>query len=144
MATAGDSSVAGHCWCHAGHTAKQTAEGRETGRTLHTQGRFPMVTAAMEIFFCWPDLNIISFFGYSAPREGQTEETHALSVVGLSFLGPQGQWVGFKKRRRKKSGKGGRGERQCFLIAPSCGQAAPTRLSGAANSFPGMAKGSRA
>lgn len=46
--------------------AKQIDEGRETGTTQDMLRRFPMVTAAMEIFFfCWLDLNNLWLLGCS-------------------------------------------------------------------------------
>ena len=69
----GTARLTGHSWWHHGHRAlattallaKQRAEAKETGTTQDTLGRFPMVTAAMEIFFCWLDLNNIWLLGCS-------------------------------------------------------------------------------
>lgn len=69
--TAGLPATAAGTRARRAHTAaplaKQTAEGKEMGTTQDTLGRFPMVTAAMEIFFCcWLDLNNIWLLGYRA------------------------------------------------------------------------------
>lgn len=132
--------VAAQLWssCSAALHAKQTAEDEETGTTQDTLGRFPMVTAAMEIFFCWLDLNNIWLLGCSTlparlgwilrpasstsrlqagPRASKTQ-----AAPGFPLGSPGAR--GLVSRRRgggKKSGGGKEGRKKRHLFT-NCSQ----------------------
>ena len=91
-----------------------------------------MVTAAMEMFFCWLDLNNIWLLGCRtlparlgpilrpAPCcRGATASSagheHLEPKLLRAFLpAPLGPWLGFKEQSRRKESGGGRGKKTSF------------------------------